>query len=183
MWSARNLSPGFTVGSLHFRKCRNDADRDVPAGNLECLSVHAYFNHLHRTGEYRFEQTASLRKRVACGGSGGKWIAVYAALTRVNWKSEASAALAGIRRGLGGGTVLAGATVARGAITMIAYVREVELERVPVLVRGAGVTHVIEFIHVRAVWPPLPVPGLTNYQNHLKLPPYMQHEIRLRLLH
>ena len=170
-----------TPGTLHVLECRNDVDRVVPEGNMECLPVFPFFHHLQRTGEYRFEQTASKKRRVACGR--GKWIAIYAALAKVNWESEASAALAGIRRGLGGNGALAGATVARGVITMVAYVREVELERVPVLVRGVGVKHVIEFLHVRAVWPPLPVPGLPNYQNHLRLPPYMQQEIRLRLKH
>ena len=170
-----------TAGTLPLLACRDDAGPLVPAGNLECLSVHAYFNHLHRTGEYRFEQTASARRRVAC--EHGKWIAIYAALRHVNWSSAASAALAGIRRGLRGEAALAGAEVARGVVTMVAFVREVELGKVPVLLQGAGVTHVIELVHVRAVWPPLPVPGLPSYQNHVRLTPGMQTEIRSRLLH
>jgi hypothetical protein len=160
-------------------ECRNDAC-DVLPGNLECLSVDAFFNHFHRTGQYRFEQTCGARRRVV----GNKWVAIYAGLAEVNWARQKNTALNRIYNGLGGENALKGKVVARGVITMVVYVREVRGISVPFALRARpeGATYVVEFVHVRPVWPPLPVPGLKNYQNHPGLTPDIQKEIRSRLL-
>ena len=173
MWSAENFIG--TTGTLTFGECRNDRVA-VPPGDLECLPVKPYFSHLHRTGAYRYEQTTGKRRRVA----GGKWVAMYSSLT-MDKQSKRSGVLRGIYHGLGGELSLGGHEAARGVVSMVAYVREVAVHEVPVNVRAVGLTHAVELVHVRPVWPPLCVSGLQGYRGRVPLMPGMQAEIRARL--
>ena len=101
---------------------------------------------------------------------------------KLNCGNDDNKALEHVRSGLGGEQALSGRTVSRGVITMVAYVKEVGKGRVPLALQWEGATYVIELVHVRPVWPPLPVPGLSCYQGHLGLTPDIQTEIRKRLL-